>query len=299
MKFLVSGASGLVGKALVDFLKRSHVQVKCLVRSDKNRQEDEIFWSPEEGKIDFASLEGFDVVIHLAGENVAGGRWNAERKQRILMSRVKSTEVLVHALCQLKHPPSSLLGASAIGIYGDQGDLSCDEETSPGTGFLANVCKQWEAAMAPAKLKGIRVVNLRFGIVLSAHGGALAKMLPIFKIGLGGRMGSGEQYMSWVAIDDLIAIILYAAKHANVKGPVNVVSPHPVTNAVFTRVLAKVLHRPAILPVPAFILRLLLGKEMADALLLNSLRAKPSQLMQAGYSFIYPDLEEALKHLLK
>ncbi len=299
MRILISGASGLVGKALLSFLKTCGHEVVRLVRRPQEVQEDAIFWDPDKGELALPSLEGFDAVINLSGENIAGGRWNEKRKQRILESRIQSTATLAKALSQLKSPPQTFICASAVGIYGDQGDSWCSEDTTSGAGFLADVCKQWEAAAAPAVDKGIRTIFLRFGIVLSAQGGALAKMMLPFKLGFGGALGSGQQYMSWIDIDDLVAIVLYALTHKSLKGPVNAVSPNPVTNTAFTKILGNALSRPIFLNMPAFALRLILGKEMADEFLLSSTRVKPLRLTQAGYSFLYPDLASALKHEIK
>lgn len=298
MRVLITGSSGFVGKALVNFLRASGCTVVRLVRREADLAEDTILWDPQNNKIDLVALEGFNTVINLAGENIANGRWTQERKKRILDSRVEGTKALVQALCRLKRPPTSLLNASAIGIYGDRGFLFCNEATGKGSGFLADVCENWELATLPAKEKGIRTVYLRFGIILSKQGGALCKMLPIFKWGLGGRLGSGKQWMSWIALDDVLASILFIMNDRRIQGPVNLVAPYPVTNSMFTKVLANVLDRPAILPVPAIALKLFLGKEMAQGLLLSSTRVEPSCLTLAGYSFLYPQLEVALRNIL-
>ncbi len=298
MKILISGSSGFVGSELVVFLQKLGHEVWRLVRYQDNLSQNAIFWDPQKKIINPSLLEHFDVVIHLAGENIASGRWTTEKKRRIFESRVGSTLFLSEVLSKLKFPPRCFISASAIGIYGDKGTSYCNEYTHHGTNFLADVCEQWEAATLPAKNSKIRTVNLRFGIVLSAKGGALAKMLPIFKWGLGGRLGSGQQYMSWITIDDLMGVVLFAATNQTIEGPYNVVSPYPVTNSVFTAILARTLGCPAILPVPAFALNLLMGKEMAGQLLLNSTRVEPSRLTQAGYAFLFPDLAVALKHLL-
>lgn len=299
MKVLISGASGLIGKPLQDALKIAGYKVVCLVRSSRPVSSDAVVWDPTKGRIDAASLENFDAVIHLAGENIAAGRWTEERKKRILSSRVESTKTLVNSLFRLTHPPKMFICASAIGYYGNRFDEVCTEKSSSGSGFLAEVCRQWEGAAVQAEKAGIRTVLLRTGIVLSPDGGALGRMLLPFKLALGGRLGSGEQYMSWIAIDDMIGAILFILNHENVSGPVNAVAPNPVTNAEFTRILGKVLNRPAILPVPPFALRLLVGRELTDEVLLGSTRAAPEKLTDCGFTFAYPRLEQAFNKLLK
>ncbi|OGR93544.1 MAG: TIGR01777 family protein [Elusimicrobia bacterium RIFCSPLOWO2_01_FULL_59_12] len=293
MKILMSGSTGLVGSALVPYLANKSHSVTRLVRKGQSG----ISWNPDAGSIDTAALEGFDAVIHLAGESIASGRWTAAKKQRIRDSRVRGTHQLAEVLTALKLPPRTLLCASAIGFYGDRGEEILREENPAGTGFLAEVCRAWEAAAATAALKGIRVVYLRFGVILSPAGGALAKMLVPFKLGVGGKIGPGNQYMSWIAIDDVLGAVLHALSNPVLKGPVNVVAPDPVTNLAFTKTLGRVLWRPTIVPLPAFAARLAFG-EMADELLLASQRVEPRMLHKSGYAFRYPELEGALRHLL-
>ncbi|HSP97527.1 MAG TPA: TIGR01777 family oxidoreductase [Candidatus Dormibacteraeota bacterium] len=295
MKILVTGASGLIGSTLVPFLTTGGHQVIRLSRGRK--RPGTATWDPDKGTIDRAALEGLDAVVHLAGENISEGRWTAEKKARIHDSRVNGTRLLCETLAALKQPPVVLVAASAIGFYGDRGRDVVDEDSAPGAGFLADVCKEWEAATAPAAAAGIRVVNMRFGVVLSGNGGALASMLTPFKLGAGGPVGGGEQYMSWVAVDDTADAILFALTTPSLSGPVNAVAPNPVVNAEFARTLGKVLSRPAIVPLPAFAVRLLLG-EMGDELLLSSTRVEPHRLRAAGFTFRFPDLEPALRYLL-
>jgi hypothetical protein len=297
MKILVTGASGLVGSALVPFLVSKGHEVVRLVRSEPKPGATEIRWNPERGVDDTARLEGLDAVVHLAGENISEGRWTDEKKTRIRESRVKGTRVLAEALAQLAAPPKVLVSASAIGFYGSRGDEVLTEQSASGDDFLAEVCREWELATRPAAAKGVRVVNLRFGVILSKESGALSKMLTPFKLGVGGRVGSGEQYMSWVTLDDVVGAIYYALETDALHGPVNVVALRPVTNREFTRTLGSVLSRPTIFPAPAFALRLAFG-EMADALLLSSMRVEPLRLKESGYEFQYPELEGALRHLL-
>ncbi len=294
---LVTGASGLVGSALVPFLTTGGHRVSRLVRSTPHPGQAEIPWDPQTGSIATSALEGVDAVVHLAGENIATGRWSAEKKARIHHSRVQGTRLLCDALAQLVNPPKVLVSASAIGYYGDRGAESLHEASRPGTGFLAEVCQAWEAATAPAVQRGIRVVHLRLGMVLSPAGGALAKMLLPFKIGAGGVRGSGRQYMSWMALDDAIGAMLHALLTPSVQGPVNAVSPQPLTNGEFTAILGRVLGRPTLLPLPAWAARLAFG-DMADALVLASTRVEPRRLLETGYVFRYPDLDSALRHLL-
>jgi uncharacterized protein (TIGR01777 family) len=295
MKVLVSGSSGLIGSALLPFLASGGHTVTRLVRSTPG--DAHVSWDPQKGTIEAARLEGFDAAVHLAGENIAAGRWTAERKALLRDSRVKGTQVLCAALASLSRPPEVLVAASAIGYYGDRGDEVLREESASGSGFLPEICREWEAATGPAREKRIRVVNLRMGVVLSATGGALAKMLPPFKLGVGGVLGSGRQYMSWIALDDLVGVFYHALSNPALDGPVNAVAPHPVTNREFTETLGRVLSRPVLLPMPAFAARLAFG-EMANELLLASQRVEPVKLASVGHTFQFPELEGALRHLL-
>lgn len=297
MNILVSGSSGFIGSALVAALRAGDQRVVRLVRPQSKAEGPVVRWDPDTGTIDRAGLEGIEAVIHLAGASIAE-RWTPEHKARIRESRVRGTRLLSEALAEQARPPRVLICASAIGYYGDRGDEWLTEESPPGTGFLADVCQQWEAAAEPARRRGIRVVNLRIGIVLGRQGGALARVLLPFRLGLGGTIGCGRQYWSWIAVDDLVSAFLHAVVTDSLNGPVNAVSPMPVTNREFTRTLGRVLARPTIFPLPAPVARLLLG-EMADALLLASARVRPVRLLESGFQFRYPDLESALRHLLK
>src|SRR6266550_8152027 len=294
MKILMSGSHGLVGTALIESLSSDGHDIFRLVRYAPN-SETEIEWSPERYSIALARLDGFAAVVHLAGESIAEGRWTDEKKKRIRESRVKGTRLLGDALANLSNPPKSFVCASAIGYYGDRGDELLTEASAPGKDFLSDVCVEWEKATALASEKGIRVVNCRFGIILDAKGGALKKMLPPFRMGVGGKIGSGQQWMSWIALDDVVRGIKFALTNASIKGPVNFVAPAPVTNAVFTKTLGKILSRPTIFPIPAFGVRLLFG-EMADALLLASQRVESAVLQNSGYFFKYAVLDNALRH---
>jgi uncharacterized protein len=297
MNILITGASGLVGSALVPFLANAGQEVTRLVRSPPRPGERAIRWDPTAGSIDESGLRSAEAVVHLAGENIAE-RWTAEKKVRIRESRVNGTRVLCEALARMDTPPKVLVSASAIGYYGDRGGEILTEDSAAGQGFLAEVCRAWEASTAPAQQKGIRVVPLRFGVVLSDAGGALAKMLPPFRLGMGGVLGSGQQYMSWIALDDAVGAIHHAIITESLQGPTNAASPKAVTNQEFVKALGKVLGRPTILPMPAFAARLMFG-EMADELLLASTRVQPTKLIASGYSFRYPDLDAALRHVLK
>jgi uncharacterized protein (TIGR01777 family) len=296
VKVLVTGSSGLVGTALVDFLRTGGHVVKRLVRGEWSNDPEGIAWDPESGVFEAEEIEGYDAIVNLAGENIAG-RWTEDKKSKILHSRVDGTKNLCKSLRELKNPPKVLISASAIGYYGNQGIELLSEDSSSGKGFLAEVCRQWESAAHEAEKAGIRVVILRLGIVLSGRGGVLAKMVPPFRLGLGGMIGDGSQYMSWIAIDDLVGIIYHALTHADLQGPVNAVSPNPVTNKEFVKTLGKVVRRPTLLPMPAFFAHLLMG-EMADELLLSSERVEPRKLLESDYHFQYPQLEGALRHLL-
>jgi len=294
MRIIISGSTGLVGSSLVFNLVAEGHEIFRLVRS---REEEGVYWDPSGPIPDRSALEGFDVVIHLAGESIAEGRWNEEKKGRIRNSRTEGTRHLSEAIASLSSPPRLFACASASGYYGDRGTEILREESPSGEGFLPDVCREWEVATQVAASKGIRVVNLRFGIILSQNGGALAKMLPPFRLGAGGRIGSGKQYWSWIDLEDVVGVIEYLIQHKTLQGPVNTSTPNPVTNAEFTQNLARVLKRPAFFPVPAFAARAVFG-EMADALLLCSARMRPTKLIEAGYTFAYPDLESSLRHLL-
>lgn len=292
MKILVSGSHGLVGKALIGSLESSGHEVLRLVRSTP--KPGEIEWHPNQDAMDEARLEGFDVVINLAGENVAGGRWTEDQKRKIHDSRVNGTHLLSEAMAKLAKRPRVFLCASATGFYGDRDDEVLDEHSDSGGGFLAGVCREWEQATEPAANAGVRVVNLRFGVILSREGGMLAKLLTPFKMGMGGKVGSGKQFISWVAIDDAISAINLALNDETFRGPLNVVAPNPVTNEVFTKTLGHVLSRPTALAMPAFAARLAFG-EMADEMLLASQYVVPKRLTDAGFQHEYPELEGALR----
>ena len=295
MNVLVSGSEGLIGSALVPTLTNRGHRVVRLTRSEAT-EDDTVRWDPSAGTIDAARLEGIDAVVHLAGENIVG-RWTSAKKARIRDSRVRGTQLLAETLAGLPAPPSVMVSASAIGYYGDRGDELLTEESGPGSNFLSRVSQEWEAAADPAREAGIRVVHPRFGIVLSTNGGALGTTLPIFKLGGGGRIGSGRQWWSWVAIDDVAGAIFHALTTDSVSGPMNVGSPNPVTNAEYTRTLGRILNRPTVFPLPAPAARLILG-QVADELLLASARVEPAKLKETGYEFRYPELESALRHLL-
>ena len=294
----VTGSTGLVGTALVAALEAEAHLVRRLVRRPVQDDEHEIRWDPVTGTIDATELDGVDAVVHLAGENLAGHRWTPAFKAKILESRVKGTRLLAETLAREPSKPVVFCSASAIGYYGDRGNVTVDESSSRGNGFLADVCQQWEAATQPALDAGIRVVNLRLGVVLSPNGGALKSMLTPFRLGLGGVIGSGRQYLSWIALDDLVSAILFALQHNQVKGPVNAVAPQPATNCEFTKSLGKVLGRPTIFPMPAFAARLVFG-EMADEMLLSGAKVEPRVLSEASFEFQYPQLEGALRHVLE
>lgn len=297
MKILIAGASGLVGSALTLFLIRRGHKVSKLVRKTPS-QPYEIYWDPAQQKINPSDIEGFDAIVNLAGDPIAEGRWTAAKKQRILESRIQSTKLLVDTIGKLTQKPKVLVNASAIGFYGNSGDAIVTETSKPGTDFLADVCQQWEKTADSVEAFGVRLVKLRTGVVLSNEGGALKKMALPFKLCLGGVIGSGKQYMSWIMIEDMLAIIEEAISNQKYSGAINVVSDDPVTNKEFTKALGSVLNRPTILPLPAFAARLAFG-EVADALLLSSCRVKPQKLQGYGYKFLFPKLHEALGYLLK
>lgn len=297
MKILISGSHGLVGSALIKLLTTDGHEVIRLVRHQHTFGSPEIEWHPSKGLIDSEHLEGLNAVVHLAGESIASGRWTSEKKQAILESRVKGTSLLAESLAKLSRPPSVFVSASGIGYYGNRGDELLNENSTPGNDFLAHVCLEWEKATTPAAEKGIRTVIARFGIILDANGGALARMLTPFRMGIGGRVGDGKQWMSWIALDDVVSAIRFLLYDNFVNGPVNFVAPHPVTNAEFTKTLGRVLSRPTLFPIPAFAVRLAFG-ELADAALLAGQRVEPAVLEARGFAFGLPRLEFALRNIL-
>jgi len=296
MHTLITGASGFVGSALKSFLEAQGHTVTVLRRIRRGQSPQPPCWDPDRQFIDLGPGPGPEAVVHLAGESIAG-RWSSEKKRRIRDSRVQGTRLLCGALTRLPRVPQVLVCASATGFYGDRGATWLDEQSSAGTGFLAQVCQEWEAATTTAAQAGVRVVRLRLGLVLSLHGGALARMLPAFRVGLGGRIGSGQQFWSWIALDDLLRAVLHVLNRADLSGPANAVAPEPVTQAQFAAALGRALHRPTVLAMPAWLVRALLG-EMAQATLLASARVRPTRLLDTGFSFAYPKLELALEHLL-
>jgi uncharacterized protein len=295
MKVLITGARGLVGTALVARLQERGHNVASLRRARAVRESGPT-WNPETRQVRLDAAFPLDAVIHLAGENIAQ-RWTPTAKARIRASRVDATGLLCEALACQPHPPQVLICASATGFYGDRGDEVLAEHSCPGVGFLAEVCQAWEAAAAPARGHGIRVLHLRLGMVLARQGGALAKMLPLFRLGLGGRLGSGRHYWSWISLDDVLGVIEHALADDRLSGAINTVAPQNVTNAEFTHTLARALRRPAVFAVPTLAVRTLFG-EMGREVLLASARVRPSRLLEAGFSFRYPRLDAALSHLL-
>ena len=297
MKVVIAGASGLIGIALTDALRVEGHEVRRLVRRTA-KASDEIAWDPATRTIDVAALAGTQAVINLSGENVAKGRWTKRRRERIMRSRTDATRTLVAAMAELQPRPEVLVNASAVGFYGDRDDEVLMETATMGRGFLPEVVWAWETHADGAQRLGVRTVKLRFGVVLAAKGGALERMLPVFRVGLGGRLGSGRQWMSWVSIEDVVGVVLFALANRQIEGPVNVVAPGLVTNREFVRELGEALHRPAVVPAPAFALRAAFGKGMADEALLASTRAVPEVLRQRGYVFRRPQLAGALQSIL-
>jgi uncharacterized protein (TIGR01777 family) len=312
MRILVSGSTGLLGTALMDVLESEGHTIARLVRPDTARRDaargkQTVRWDPVGGErvqaaprgrqdFDADAAEGADALIHLAGASIAEGRWSAARKNLLCTSRIDATRHLMGALAGLKQPPRVIVASSAVGYYGDRGNETLTETSAPGNDFLSELCRAWEAENSRLSEFGARVVVLRFGIILAAHGGALPRMALPFKLGAGGRLGSGRQWMSWLTLAEAVGIVRFALANSNLSGPTNAVSPNPVQNAEFTLALAKTLHRPALFPAPAFALRLALG-EMADALLLSSQRIKPAKLEQSGYRFAHPELPAALAEI--
>lgn len=297
LRVAVSGSSGLVGSALVPYLTTAGHHVAKMVRKG-NSSAHEIQWNPQQQLLDIAALEGTDVVVHLAGESVFGDRWSATKRRRVLESRVDGTRLIAEGLARMATPPKALVCASAVGFYGDTGDQIVDESSPPGQGFLADVCQAWENAADAAKAAGIRVVHLRFGVVLSPRGGALKKQLPLFQLGAGGALGDGTQWLSFIGLDDALDVVLRAMVDDTWSGPVNVVCPEPVTQREFAATLGAVLRRPAVLPAPSFALKLALGRAQASEMLLASSRVRPARLLQLAHPFRTPDLETTLRHCL-
>jgi uncharacterized protein (TIGR01777 family) len=297
MKILITGTSGFIGTELLSYLRGRGHEVRRVVRSERQMKEDTVLWDPPHHELIPSDFEGFDVLINLAGENIMGGRWNLEKKRRIKQSRVMGTRLLCELISRLQSPPRLLISASATGFYGNRMDEIVSEDSLPGKGFLAEVCQKWEKATEPAVMKGLKVVKLRIGLVLSLKGGALGKMLIPFKLGLGGTIGSGKQWISWISMDDLMGVFLHIIGHSEIQGAVNAVTPNPVTNMVMTKILGRALRRPTLFSMPTFAMRLIFG-EMADEMFLSSTRAIPNILVQTGYSFLYPELEEAFNHML-
>lgn len=296
MNVLVTGASGFIGRALSARLEQGGHRVVPLRRAPDGGGQAGPAWNPDAGEARLEAAGALDAVVHLAGETIAQ-RWTRAAKARIRASRVDATRLLCEALARLPRPPRALICASATGFYGDRGQEALDERSGPGTGFLAELCQAWEAASEPARRAGLRVVHLRLGIVLARHGGALAKMLPAFRLGLGGRLGTGRQFWSWIALEDALRVVELALVENTVTGPVNVVAPAPLTNAEFARALAQALRRPACLPVPSVVVRLAFG-EMGREALLASARVTPARLLESGFAFRFSDLDTALPHLL-
>lgn len=301
MKIAITGSTGFIGSALVPLLTTQGHSVVRMVRPNSHKTDpgvgETVLWNPTEGLLDPTALEGCDAIVHLAGDNIASERWNDEKKAKLRESRIKSTQLLVDTIGKMKNPPKVLVAASAIGFYGERHDDTLTEDSAKGTGFLADLCNDWEQTTRGAESFGTRVVNMRIGVVLSPKGGALQKMLLPFQMGAGGPIGTGKQWFSWIALDDVIGAILHALLTDSVRGPVNAVAPNPVTNAAYSTALGHALSRPAIIPMPAFAARMAFG-EFADECLLCSAKVLPKRLESTGYKFRYPELDGALRHLL-
>jgi len=298
MDVAITGASGLIGRALTTSLRADGHRVVAFRRGGVTT-DDTIGWNPDAGRIDAPALEGIDAVVHLAGEGIAEKKWSDEHKRRISDSRVRGTAVLAAAVASRARKPRVLVSGSAIGYYGNRGDEVLTEESAPGSDFLAEACTAWEAETAPAAEAGVRTVLARTGIVLAGQGGALKQMLLPFKLGIGGRQGSGRQWMSWIALDDEVGAIRYAIENDTLRGPANLVAPNPVTNAEFAATLGRVLHRPTFLPTPLLPLKVRYGAELVETLLLVSQRVAPTQLEAAGYQFAFGALEDALRAAIR
>ncbi len=297
MNILITGPTGLLGNAIIQQIQKSGDTFTGLTRSNALLFKSQGYWDPDKGEIDLNSLEGHEAVINLAGETITG-RWTPEKKRRIQSSRLLSSELLADSLLKLRSKPNVVVAASAVGFYGDRGDEVLTEESGPGEGFFPDLCVKWEAALEPLVKAGIRVVNLRIGVVLSKDGGALNEMLLPFKLGLGGRIGDGKQYWSWIALEDVVGAVFHCIENEKVLGPVNIVAPGSVTNSEFTNDLGEALGRPTVLPLPSFAARALFG-EMADEALLSSVRVEPKKLLETGYKFKYARLDGALEEILK
>ena len=297
MKTLITGGSGLVGTALDEYLRQQGHEVLRLCRRGTAGCDGQPWWDPSTGQVDADALAGADAIVHLAGANIGARLWTQARKRLLRDSRVESTRTLAEYLAARPNPPSVFISASAVGFYGNRGDDVLDERSEVGSGLLADLCRDWEAACIPLVGSGVRVVHARFGIVMSPRGLPLSRLLLVFRMGMGGRQGNGRQWVSWIDIDDLTRAIEHMLTSEDISGPVNAVAPEPITNAEMTRVLAGVLRRPAFMHVPAFALRLIF-RDMADEALLSSVRAQPARLLQGGFEFAYPDLKSSLEHLL-
>jgi uncharacterized protein (TIGR01777 family) len=293
MDVVVTGASGLIGTALKGALERAGHRMVSMVR--RQASGDAVHWDPDRGEIDAGALEGVGAVVHLAGEGIGNKRWNAEHKARVKDSRIRGTSLLAQTLAKLEKPPKVLVSGSAVGYYGDRGDEVLTETSRPGNDFLAEVCTAWEGATAAAKEAGVRVATIRTGIVLSGRGGVLPKMLTPFKFGVGGKLGSGRQWVSWIALEDEVGAIVHLLDDESLSGPFNLTAPNPVTNADLTKAIGAALHRPTLIPAPAFALKAALGPEMADELLLVSQRALPTRLLDSGFTFAHSEIGEALR----
>lgn len=297
MTVAITGASGLIGSNLADFLTTGGHRVIRLVRDSRQLADDSIYWNPATGEIDVEGLVGADALVHLAGTSIASGRWTEARKRSIKQSRVKGTELISRTLATMSGGPRILVSASAVGFYGDRGSERINETALAGKGFLAEVCRAWEGAAKPAERAGVRVTTLRTGVSLSPAGGALGQMLLPFKMGAGGRLGSGKQYLSWIDNDDLIAAIHHVLMTDSIRGPVNATAPHPVTNSTFTAALGRTLSRPTVIPVPAFAVKAAFGQLGTEALLWGQ-RALPEKLLESGFTFFYEGVEESMQFQL-